>query len=343
LHGHEVHLAVGVESDLGHIGPGITVHEVRSLVRRVSPRDDLRAVRELERLIRSVRADLVHTHQSKAGVVGRLAAQRARVRAVHTVHLASFGPGYGRLSSAAFVRAERWCARSTHTIVTVGEELRQQYLDAGIGQPDQYVVVRSPIDIAAFAAVRSNHDEYRAVARQQLGLRDESPVALVVASLEPRKRVGLIVERLAPRLGNGSLTLLVAGSGSTAPVETLARSLGVADRVRLLGHVEDMPRLFGAADVVVHAATQEGVPQVVIQALAAGAPVVATQMVGLHEVVGAPVRVVDSSASGLLGAVDETLAVRPEPVDLKSLEEWMPERVDRVIGALHDQWGFKSR
>jgi glycosyltransferase involved in cell wall biosynthesis len=139
------------------------------------------------------------------------------------------------------------------------------------------------------------------------------------------------------------LTLLLAGSGSGVKVETLARSLGVADRVRLLGHVEDMPRLFAAADVVVHAATQEGVPQVVIQALAAGVPVIATEMVGLREVVGAPIRVVDSSGSGLLGAVDETLARRPESVDLKSLEEWMPERVDRVIGSLHDQWGFESR
>src|SRR2546421_2639374 len=108
--GHDVELAVGPESDVSQVPADIPLHVVPSLVRSVRPYHDLAALRELRKLV-DRGFDIVHTHQSKAGVVGRLAARDRTKAIVHTVHMASFGPGYSRKDSAAFLAAERYCAR----------------------------------------------------------------------------------------------------------------------------------------------------------------------------------------------------------------------------------------
>jgi glycosyltransferase involved in cell wall biosynthesis len=334
--GDEVHVAVGGDSLAAEIPSGITAHVVPQLVRPVSPAQDVAAYRRLRRLIRDGRFDIVHTHQSKAGVVGRLAARGSGAAIVHTIHMASFGPAYGSLASASFVAAERLCAGFTDRIVAVGTELRSMYLWAGVGRVDQYVIIRSPIDIARFAAVRGRSREDVRAAREAFGLDLWHPLALAIASLEPRKRVDLVLTELAPRLRAGDLMLAVAGDGQqkTALVGLAAR-LGVGDAVRFLGHVEDVVTLMRSSDVLVHAATVEGVPQVVIQALAAGLPVVATEMVGLEEVVGPPIAVVPSSGRGLGDAVAGALRSPSDLVPLDALEPWTEASVDAGLAAFH--------
>jgi glycosyltransferase involved in cell wall biosynthesis len=334
--GNEVHVAVGGDSLAAEIPSGITRYVVPQLVRPVSPAQDLAAYRHLRRLIREGRFDMVHTHQSKAGVVGRLAARGSGAAVVHTVHMASFGPAYGPLASASFVAAERLCAGFTDRIVAVGTQLRTMYLGAGVGHSDQYVVIRSPIDIARFAAVRGRSRQELRTAREAFGLDPSHPLALTMASLEPRKRVDLVLTELAPRLRAGDLTLAVAGDGQQkTALARLAANLGVGGAVRFLGHVEDVVTLMRASDVLVHAATVEGVPQVVIQALAAGLPVVATAMVGLDEVVGAPISVLPGSGRGLVEAVARALTFPSSPVPLGTLEPWTEAAVDAELAAFH--------
>src|SRR5947207_4389832 len=117
---------------------------VPQLVRPIHPWKDFLALRQLTQELRNQNPCLVHTHSGKAGILGRLAARRAGVPIiVHTIHGPSFGPFQGPLPNALFRSAERYAARSTTHFVVVAEAMKQQYLDAGIGFPDQYTKIFS--------------------------------------------------------------------------------------------------------------------------------------------------------------------------------------------------------
>lgn len=336
--GYEVELATSNGRHLGPVETRFRIHRVRALRRSINPVRDLRALGELRRILRAGRYDIVHTHQSKAGILGRLAARRHPSRVVHTVHMASFGSGYGSAAGAAFRFAERRCASLTDVMVYVGLELRDQYLGSSIGTPESSLVIRSPVNLGAHLATRNWTDAQRRHARQVFGIPPDGTLLVAVGALTARKRPGLMVRQLATLLASAGMRLAVAGDGPEAgATERAARAAGVADRVHLLGHVDDVSSLIATADVFVHASIVEGVPQSVVQALAAARPVVATSVQGLREVEGARVRVVSPSGHGLADAVTETLRRPPEPVAREALTEWTAESIDRSIAALHER------
>ena len=336
-HGYDPRLLVGESSDIALAPPWLPLEVVPGLVRDPDPAADARALRELRRVLARDRPAVVHTHQSKAGIVGRLAAVGRAPVVVHTVHMASFGPSYGR-ASVAFQAGERVCARVTDVIVTVGDELRKRYLQSGIGRPEQYLVVRSPVRLDAFLAVRGLPADRGDQVRRAFGVASDRPVLLSVGFLEPRKRHDVLLRALRPLLASQAATLVVAGDGERRPaLEGLATELGLDQAVRFVGHVDRVEELFAAADVLVHTSAVEGVPQVVLQALAAGVPVVATETEGLGEVPGAPVGVVDRSGRGLADAVERTLARRPPAVAPDLLAEWGDAAVERQLAGLHER------
>jgi len=336
--GYEVELATSNGRHLGPVETRFRIHRVGALRRSINPVRDLRALGELRGIVRAGRYDIVHTHQSKAGIVGRLAAHRHASRVVHTVHMASFGPGYSGIAGPAFQVAERRCASLTDVMVYVGFELRDLYLGSSIGDPDRSVVIRSPIDIDAHLATRSWTDERRRRAREIWGIPQSGTLLVAVGALTSRKRPTLMVRQLAAILTSGDMRLVLAGDGPHAEATgRAARQAGVADRVHLLGHVDDVVSLLAAADVLVHASAVEGVSQSVIQAVAAGRPVVATEVSGLREVEGAQVAVVSRSGDGLADAVTASLQKVFAPVPVQALSHWTTESVDRSIAALHER------
>src|SRR5262249_55280662 len=126
---------------------------VPHLRRAVHPLNDGRALRELTSLVRARRPHLVHTHSGKAGVLGRLAARRAAVPIiVHTVHGPSFGPFQGALANLLFRQAERYAAKFTTHFIAVAQAMTRQYLEAGIGRPEQFTFVPSGFALGPFLA-----------------------------------------------------------------------------------------------------------------------------------------------------------------------------------------------
>ena len=105
--GFEVELATSNASEVGELGDRFRVHRIDALCRELSPRRDIAASRQLQELMDRGAYDVVHTHQSKAGILGRLAASGRARKVVHTVHMASFGSGYNPLASVAFRLAEK--------------------------------------------------------------------------------------------------------------------------------------------------------------------------------------------------------------------------------------------
>jgi glycosyltransferase involved in cell wall biosynthesis len=335
--GHEVHLVMGRDSNPELAPPGIEVHVLDTLRRSVRPWVDVRAARALRRLIREHGFHVVHTHESKAGAVGRLAARRDTGAIVHTVHMPSFGAGYSRAQTPLFAAVERMCGRFTDIFLSVGEEIKELYLDRAIGIGKPFLTIRSPVDMSSFVALRHRDNGARTHDRQALGLHPDRRTIVTMGRLEPRKRPQLVLRELAPILEAENAQLVFAGEGPEYEAMLAAtRELGVEERVTLLGHTNDPVAVIGCADVLVHGSLVEGVPQVVLQALAAGVPVVATEVEGLREVPDAPVTAVDRSGAGLAEAVSEQFRNGSrEPVDLAHFAQWTTTRIDSTLEDFH--------
>ncbi|MBL8747420.1 MAG: glycosyltransferase [Phycisphaerae bacterium] len=269
----------------------IRLHEVSHLVREISPIADWRCYGELRRLIRELKPDVVHTHSSKAGIIGRAAAwaeggREGDVRVVHTIH----GPPFHRYESwwrnRLYVWLERWAARRCHVIVSVADAMTKQFRNARIGRPEQFVTVRSGMEIEPFETARAG--ESREEMRNELGFGAGDVVIGTVARLAELKGHDDLLDALADDLKQRpELKLLWVGDGWwRGRLEKRLAELGLAGRVTISGMVppERVPAMIRAMDLVVHPSYREGLPRVVPQALLSGVPVVAYDVDGTGEV-----------------------------------------------------------
>ena len=291
-HGDDVTLvtgpAEGPEGDLfGRAAErGLKVVTMPELVRAIRPRVDLGAYRNLRTLIRELRPEVVHTHSSKAGIVGRAAAWDERVPAVvHTVHGLPFGPSERPWKNRLYVGLERWAARRCHAIVGVCDAMAEQALAAGVGRPGQYSTVYSGMDVDAFLNPRKPRDDVRA----RLGLRADEVAFGTVARLFERKGHDDILDA-APAIlaANPKVRFVFIGDGIWRErLVERARSLPVPDAVRFTGLVppDEIPELLGGLDAVIHPSLREGLARVLPQALIVGRPAISYDVDGAREVV----------------------------------------------------------
>jgi glycosyltransferase involved in cell wall biosynthesis len=254
------------------------------LVRPVHPFKDLLALAQLTRMLRQRQPHIVHTHSSKAGVLGRLAARRARVPiVVHTIHGPSFGPFQGAAANLVFTAAERHAGRCTHHFVSVADAMTRQFLAAGIGRPDQFTRVFSGFPLDPFLNAK-NDPRLRA----RFNLQPDDFVVGKVARLFKLKghddlldAVPALVKR-CPQIK----FLLVGGGPWRERFEARIKASGLEKHVVFTGLVapSEIPALVGIMDVLVHLSYREGIPRALPQALAAAKPVVAYDCDGAAEV-----------------------------------------------------------
>lgn len=310
--GHEVHLAYGpiygpegsmlerVEAfnrraEAGAEGPDATpirTHEVPHLIRPVRPVADARCVRELRALIQRVEPDVVHTHSSKAGILGRAAAWAVHRQSggtpavVHTIHGPPFHDQLSSMTNAAYVMAERYAARRCHVIVAVADAMTQQFLRHGIGTPEQYITVRSGMELGPY--LRPGTDESRQAVRRELGLAEGDFVIGTVARLAELKGHDDLLDALGPTLREDpSWRLLWVGDGWWRErLMERVRSMGLEGRIVTTGLVppERVPAMIRAMDVLAHPSYREGLPRTVPQALLCGVPPVAYDADGTREI-----------------------------------------------------------
>jgi glycosyltransferase involved in cell wall biosynthesis len=254
------------------------------LVHPIRPLRDALALVRLVAAMREAKPALLHTHSSKAGILGRAAARIARVpRVVHTVHGWSFNDTQPPLARRLYRALERTAARGTDRIVCVSEADRLEGIESGIGRPEAYRLVRSGIDPEEFAARPGAREQVR----ESLGIGPGAVLVGTVACLKPQKAPLDFVEAAAAALrADPRLRFVVAGDGELrGAVEARARDLGLGERFRLLGWRRDVPALLSALDLFVLTSLFEGLPRAVLQAMVAGVPVVATAVGGTPEVV----------------------------------------------------------
>lgn len=250
---------------------GIEFVHLEQLRRPISPWRDLRSFAELYRLLRRQRPDVLHASSSKAGVIGRLAAVAARVPVrVFTVHGWAFSAHSGA-ASALYRWADRIAGRATTATICVSQRERADGLRARTCRADRTVVIPNGVEVDAYP---------------QASLERAVPRLIAVGRLAAPKDWSTLLSALTSLDSEAFAELAIVGDGPERErVEDELARRSLEGRVRLLGERDDVPRLLAEADVFLLASRSEGLPLSVIEAMAAGLPIVASDVGGLKELV----------------------------------------------------------
>lgn len=281
-----------------------------ALVREIAPATDARALGVVGEHLRRLRPHLVHTHSSKAGIVGRWASVRARIPVIiHTAHGWGFHRGQGRAAYEAFRWAERLTAPWTDRIVVVADADRVRGLAEGVGRCEQYVTVRSGIADPAPPPSTQRRKEIRA----GWGAGDDEVLVAWIGNFKPQKDPLVMAEVVRRALEEAPmLRFVLVGDGPLR--EDVEARLGSEPRVRIAGWRRDTASLLEASDLLLHTALHEGLPRVILEACARGLPSVSTDVDGIPEILSNGVTGV-LTKPGDVGALTDgvvTLARDPE-------------------------------
>jgi len=339
------------EGDMGYYAEdrGVAVHYLPELGREISLLDDLRALWALYRLFRAERPTVVHTHTAKAGTLGRIAALLAGVPVlVHTFHGHVLGGGYfSAVKTRFFLEVERQLARASDRLVVLTERQATEMSESlRVADRRRFSVIPLGLELDAFSSLDRAGAGKRS--RDALGIGAHELVFGIVGRMVPIKNHELWLHVLAAlqQAHAGPVRGLVVGAGEREEeLKALADRLGIADRVLWLGWRTDLGPLYGAMNVLGLTSHDEGTPVAVIEAMAAGTPVVARDVGGVGEVVAhfaaARVMPVDATAAEWASAVLEAAL---EPTEgpagrTKGAERFSVERLAADIEALYLELG----
>jgi glycosyltransferase involved in cell wall biosynthesis len=331
--GYEVVLIHGRSADpamLAAAPKGLRIVAEPRLCRAIAVRADLAALRGITRTLRRIAPDVVHTHQSKAGFIGRLAAWRACVPVIlHSVHILPF-LNVGPTRRALYLALERAVAPVTDAYISVAQGMHDANLAAGLGTPATNHVVYSGMDLRRF----------RTAAPAPLP-RPGRMIAFV-AALEPRKRHSAFLNVFAALAQTRpDLHLCLFGQGpEEAALRAQVASLGLEGRVFFMGFRPNVEAWIAAAELCVLPSMREGLPRVVVQYVASGKPVVVTELEGIGEIVedGVNGYVVGRDDFAGMGAAIARLLDEPElaaamrrAARSRDLSRWSVERMEPAI------------
>lgn len=293
---------------------GAELVQMMTLRRPILPLHDWLAFRAMRKLIQRVRPDVVHTHSSKAGILGRAAAWRERVPAViHTIHGLPFHERQSRMVYQAYVRLERWAALRCHKLLGVTQAMCDAFLRLGIGRPEQFERVPSGVDCSLFEPLSGE----RAQVRSALNISPEASVVGLLGRYDRLKGQDDLLDIL-PQLKarHPGVKLLLVGDGWHRPqLEERIQREGFGGQVILTGLIppERVPAYLAAMDVNTLPSYQEGQPRTLVQALLCGCGIVGYDAGGIpeicvHEKTGLLVKTGDRAA--LFEAISDLLAHR---------------------------------
>lgn len=253
-----------------------------TLVRRVSPLDDLRALFHLAAWLREERPDVVHTHSSKAGILGRLAARLAGVsKVVHTYHGFGFHERQNRLVRGFYVALERLCVALSDWTLFVSEDNRRWGERLGLAQLGRHSILRSGVRLAELPA-----EVDRGRKRAELGCTGGGPLVVSVGNLKPQKDPEAFV-RVAARCveAEPEARFLLIGDGELrARVEGQLAARGLQGKVLLPGWRRDTAEILAAADLFVLTSLWEGLPRALVEAMKTGLPCVCYAAGGVRDI-----------------------------------------------------------
>jgi glycosyltransferase involved in cell wall biosynthesis len=280
---------------------GLILKKSRFLERLINPLKDVFALFEIYCFIKRNKIQIVHTHSSKAGILGRLAARLAKAPViVHTVHGWSFNEYQSAGIKYLYVLLERTCAAFTGKIIVVSRFDREAGLKRLIGRAGQYILIRYGLDARRFESAKDCNKSNRI-----LGLSDTDSVVGMVACFKPQKAPLDFIE-LAALLKKdfpGTKFVLVGDGELRKKIELRIRQLNLEGQVILTGWRDDIALILSRLDVFVLTSLWEGLPIVVLEAMAAGVALAATDTGGIREII-------NNGKNGYLVAPQDLLSMR---------------------------------
>jgi glycosyltransferase involved in cell wall biosynthesis len=305
--------AIGPEGELEDQAraSGVRLLLVPEMRREIHAWRDTQTFLALTRMLRELKPHIVHTHSSKAGILGRMAAKRAGVPVIiHTIHGQAFHENLNWLTYQLFLRLERHVARYTDKIISVADAMTDQAVAAGVAPRERFVTIRSGMEVNTFLEC----DKLREATRRQYGFEPDQVVVGKIARIAPLKGYEYMLElcrQLSPK--HPKLRFMFVGDGQLRQeIEAEAGRAGVRDRIVFAGLVpaSQIPACISAMDIVVHTSLREGLARVLPQALISGKPAVSFDIDGAREVVqnGETGYLVEPrSVPGLLEAVEKLI------------------------------------
>ena len=309
---------------------GVEFHQIPSLVRAIRPLSDLRALLALAWLLRRMKPAIVHTHSSKAGILGRLAARLAGVPVIiHSIH----GFGFTRYQSVpvrrVLIALECLAAKVTSRFFAVSEANRQLGVELGLFPESRCSVIRSGVDVASIRRLEVD----TTAKKRELGLEPGRPLVGMVAPMKPQK-APLDFVRVAAKVAakRPDTQFLFVGDGELREaMEAEIARLDLAKSFRLAGWRRDVPAVMRCLDVFVLTSLWEGLPRVYLEALAGGVPVVGTRVDGAAEVVRDGVNGYLLAPGDVQGMADRVIALLANPTmaaDMGRKGESLPPEFD---------------
>lgn len=341
---YECALVVGpvpkTEGDMTYFAEsrGVEPIIVPELGRSIHPLRDLVTVWKLVRLLRQHKPDIVHTHTMKAGFVGRIAARLAGVPVIfHTAHGLSFQGYWGKRVTQLFINLERIAAWSGDRLVTLTESLRDELVNVyHVSRAEKTVVLPLGLDLGRFAETPRRAGTFRA----SYSIPDDAPLVAVVGRLVPIKNHDLFL-RAALRLHEmrPDARLMIIGDGELREgLEAQVDALGLRQSVIFTGWIKDLAPVYSDLDAVVISSLNEGTPVSLIEAMAAGCPVVSTAVGGVPDLLkGGQLGLLVPSRDETALA-DAMLRVIEHPPDTEETRQTILARyhIDRLVRELHD-------
>jgi glycosyltransferase involved in cell wall biosynthesis len=347
--GYETRLIRGSEAahegSMEHLALQLGVHPVRiaRMGRDLGP-GDADALARLVRELRLFRPHIVHTHGAKAGTLGRLAALmagtgRPRVT-VHTFHGHSLTGYFPPRKAALFLRIEQALARRTTRLIAVSDEVREDLVRLGVAPAERFEVIRLGLDLSRFAVDAPARREGRERMRAAMGIPPGARVVTLVARLVPIKRVDRFLAVAAELAQLDDVWFLIAGDGELRDrLQATPLPAGLRERIVWAGFQRDVPAVCFASDVVALTSDNEGTPVSLIEAQAAGVPVVSTRVGGAATVVASESgALVDAGDVGGFARAVRGLLERPvatEPARRRVLETFSLERLVADLDGLY--------
>jgi len=259
---------------------------VPCLRRSILPRQDVHAVRVLRAIYGVAQPSIVHTHSSKAGILGRAAADRTPARIVHSIHGWGHTPMDPPWTRRLLICAERMAAKRADILIAVSADVRDEGLQLGIGQPAQYRVVPEYVD---YDAVSDDYGAARLTARAELGVPQDVPLVGWVGRFMPQKDPTTLARAVARtlQLKPDAWAAFVGDGPHREEVERVLGAAGVSGRARFAGFRADVRHLYPGFDVLLHTSRYEGQPRVVQEAIAERIPVVTARVSGTRDLLSA--------------------------------------------------------
>jgi len=315
-----IDIAMGRRSDLFYaknVLPEVNeIIVIEELDNDFNPIRNLRALHKIFRLVRQNRYTIVHTHQCKAGILGSFAAKLANtpiiIFGLHGDYLQN--PRFTGLWRKTYNLIEKMVVRYATVLISVGEELKERYVNRYGLSPSRCEVVRSGMDLTNFYKAATFSKEKINQKKEELNIKPDELVIGKVSSLESRKGYKFAI-RAAEKIirdNNKDIKFLFVGEGDQRDeLQDMVKESGLKDRTIFTGFRNDVDELMGIFDIFIFTSLMEGLPQVLVQAAAAGKPIVSFEVEGAKEIVKEGINgfiVSSEDIDGLVGKVNYLLS-----------------------------------